>query len=40
MEGGVVIHNFERGPPQTIPYKFGLFWFNSFRGENSNVEDL
>jgi hypothetical protein len=33
MEGGAVRHNIER----TIPAKFALIWFSSFRGEDLNV---
>jgi hypothetical protein len=34
MECGVVGHNFERDHLRTIPAKFGLIWFSSFRGED------
>ena len=30
-------HNFERTDPGTIPARFGLIWFSSFRGEDLNV---
>jgi hypothetical protein len=34
MEGGTVGHNFKWDHPRTIPAKFGLIWFSSFRGED------
>jgi hypothetical protein len=34
MKCGVVGHNFERDHLRTIPAKFGLIWFSSFRGED------
>ena len=34
MECGVVGYNFERDHLRTIPAKFVLIWFNSFRGED------
>ena len=37
MEGGAVGHNFEMGIPRTIPARFGLIWFSSFRGKDLNV---
>jgi hypothetical protein len=37
MEGGAVGHNFERDPPGTITARFGLIWFNGFRGKHLNV---
>ena len=37
MEGGAVGHNFERDHPETIPARFGLIWFDGFRGEDINV---
>jgi hypothetical protein len=29
--------NLEGGHPRTIPARFGLIWFSSFRGEDLNV---
>jgi hypothetical protein len=37
MEGGAVGHKFERDLSGTIPARFGLIWFSSFRGEHLNV---
>ena len=38
MEGGAVGHNIERDPPpRTIPARFGVIWFNSFRGKDLNA---
>jgi hypothetical protein len=37
MEGGDVELNFEGPHPGTIPARFGLTWFSSFRGEDLNV---
>jgi hypothetical protein len=37
MDGGTVGQTIERGPPKTIPAKFALIWFSSFRGKDLNV---
>ena len=37
MEIGAGELNFERGLPKDHPSKFGLTWFNNFRGEDLNV---
>jgi len=34
MEGGVVGHNIEKGPPKDHPSQI---WFSGFRGEDLNV---
>jgi hypothetical protein len=37
MEGRAVGHNLKGTHPGTIPARFGLIWFNGFRGEDLNV---
>ena len=33
----VIRYNSERGPPKSIPAKFGPIWLSSFRRKNSNT---
>jgi hypothetical protein len=37
MESGAVGHNLKLNYSRTIPAKFGLIWFSSFREEDLNV---
>ena len=37
MEGGAIGNNLKGTHPGTIPARFGLIWFNSFRGKDLNV---
>jgi hypothetical protein len=37
MEGGAVRDNFKGTHPRTIPARFSVIWFSSFRGEDLNV---
>jgi hypothetical protein len=37
MEGMAIVHILKGTDPGIIPAKFGLIWFNGFRGEDLNV---